>query len=75
MFIRNIEGVTASYFGAVQSHGHIKNCPHGSSNGFNPNNYDEDNFEFDNALLSLTKSSKTQSQKELSGKHGEVMLY
>ncbi|MBE1446146.1 hypothetical protein [Paenibacillus sp. OAS669] len=69
MFIRNIEGVSASYFGAIHSHGHINNCPHGASNGFNPNNYDEDTFEFDNALLALTMPSKSQTKKEFSGEH------
>ncbi|MGZ0042356.1 hypothetical protein [Paenibacillus polymyxa] len=70
MFIRNIEGVSASYFGAIHSHGHINNCPHGASNGFNLNDYDEDTFEFDNALLALTMPGMSQTKKELPGEHG-----
>lgn len=50
MHICNIEGVSASYFSASRSYGHIEKCPYEASNGFNPNNYNEGNFEFDNAL-------------------------
>ncbi|QGG57900.1 hypothetical protein [Paenibacillus sp. B01] len=70
MFIRNIEGVSASYFGAIHSHGHILNCPHGASSGFNPNDYDEGAFKFDNALIALTELGKSQTKKEAPGTHG-----
>lgn len=69
MYIRNMDGVAASYFAANPSHRHIEGC-YGSSKGFNPNNYDEDKFEFDNALLALTTSSKPQIKKITPGEHG-----
>lgn len=70
MHVCNIEGVSASYFSANRSHGHIERCPYGTSNGFNPSDYNEDKFEFDNALLALTMSSIRRLKK----KHQENMV-
>lgn len=70
MYIRHKEGVSVAYFSAIPSHPHIKGCPHGTSNGFNPNDYNEDKFEFDNALAVLTMPSQPQRKKETPGEHG-----
>ena len=70
MYIRNIDGVSASYFSANPSHGHIDGCVYGATNGFNPNSYCEDKFEFDNALVALTTPSKPQTKKITPGEHG-----
>lgn len=70
MHICNIEGVSASYFSASRSYGHIGKCPYEASNGFNPNNYNEGKFEFGNALLALTMPSNPQTKKETPGEHG-----
>lgn len=63
MYIRHKEGVSVAYFSAIPSHPHIKGCPHGTSNGFNPNDYNEDKFEFDNALVVLTMPSQPQRKR------------
>ncbi len=69
MYIRNIDGVSASYFAAIPSYKHIKGC-FGSSKGFNPIEYDEDKFEFDDALLALTMSSKQKTRKITPSEYG-----
>lgn len=70
MYIWSLDGVSASYFGASRSHGHMKGCAYYSLNEFNPNKYNEDKFEFENALSALTMPTNPQTKNETPGDHG-----
>lgn len=70
MYICNLDGVSAAYFRAKKSKGHIEGCVYSSANGFNPNDHKEEDFQFEEALSNLMIQSKQQSKKEMPGEHG-----
>lgn len=71
MHICGLDGTAAAYFSANrQGHSHVKGCPFGANNSFNPDDFDEASFDFDNALDGLAIPSKKVDKKSEPGEHG-----
>lgn len=71
MYICGLDGITAAYFSANRNgHSHVKGCPFGANNSFNPDDFDESAFDFDNAMDELATPSKQVKKKTEPGEHG-----
>jgi hypothetical protein len=72
MYICGLDGSTTAYFSANRKdYGHIKGCPFGAKNSFNPDQHDENNFDFENAMDALAAPNKPISKKEEPGSHAK----
>lgn len=73
MFIRSYDGESRSVFAASGNPGHIKHCPYGSENTYNPEKTKEEGFNSDDAISNLMavtlqkKVSKTKPKETMGG--------
>lgn len=66
MFLRSYDGERKSVFAASGNPGHMKHCPYGSENTYNPEKTKEEGFNSDDAISSLlvAVSSKKKGKPE-----------